>query len=151
MSFDPNSFLSAAITSANDTKLVPVPVGDYQAIIEKVAPRQWQSKDGSQTGIALDVFWSVEDADVKAILGRDTVTVKQGIMLDTITGPNGLELDGAKGKNIGLGRLREAVYKNNEGEAFTFDMLPGLMARVHVTHRIAGDDTFSEVRSVSRL
>lgn len=148
MSFDPQAFLSASISSSNDTKVTPVPVGDYHGVIEKIAPRQWQSKDGSQTGIALDVFWLVEDADVKSFLGRDTVTVKQGIMLDTT--PNG-GLDTSKGKNIGLGRLREAIGKNREGETFSFEMLPGLSARISVSHRISGEDTYAEVKSVSRL
>lgn len=148
MTFDPQSFLSSSITSANDTKAIPVPVGDYHGVIEKIQPRQWQSKDGTQTGIALDVFWLVEDANVKSYLGRDTVTVKQGIMLDTT--PQG-GLDTSKGKNIGLGRLREAVGKNQEGVPFSFEMLPGLSARISVTHRINGEDTYAEVKSVSRL
>jgi len=145
--FDAQSFLDAAVTSSNDTKVIPVPVGEYFGIIEKVVPRQWQSKDGSMTGIALDVFWLVEDADVKAFLGRETVTVKQGIMLDT----NDQGLDMSKGKNIGLGRLREAVGKNTPGEQFSFAMLPGLTAKISVTHRIVNDDTFAEVKGVARL
>ena len=148
MSFDAQSFLSAAITSSNDTKVIPCPVGDYMGVIEKIQPRQWQSKDGTQTGIALDVFWIVEDANVKALLGRDTVTVKQSIMLD-ITPQGGL--DTSKGKNIGLGRLREAVNKNADGVPFSFEMLPGLSARISVSHRVNGEDVYAEVKSVSRL
>ena len=41
MSFDAQSFLSAAITSSNDTKVIPCPVGDYMGVIEKIQPRQW--------------------------------------------------------------------------------------------------------------
>lgn len=148
MSFDTQSFLDAAITSSNDTKVTPVPVGEYVGIIDKVVPRQWQSKDGTQTGIALDVFWIIEDQGVKEFLGRDTVTCKQGVMLD-INSTGGLDM--SKGKNIGLGRLREAVGKNNPGEAFSFSQLPGCAAKVSVTHRIANDDTFSEVKGVARL
>lgn len=148
MSFDPQSFLDSSISGSNDTKVIPVPVGDYMGIIDKVMPRQWQSKDGSQTGIALDVFWLVEDQGVKDFLGRDTVTCKQGIMLDL--NPQG-GLDMSKGKNIGLGRLREAVGKNNEGEAFSFAMLPGMSARISVSHRVNGEDTFAEVKGVAKL
>jgi len=60
-------------------------------------------------------------------------------------------VDMSKGKNIGLGRLREAVGKNNEGEQFSFSMLPGLMAKIAVTHRINGEDTFAEVKAVAKL
>src|SRR5512136_3156739 len=99
MSFDPQSFLESSISGSNDTKIVPVPVGEYMGIIEKVLPRQWQSKDGTSSGVALDVFWFVEDDNVKQYLGRDIVTVKQGIMLDlTASG----QVDMSKGKNVGL-------------------------------------------------
>ena len=148
MSFDAQSFLDAAITSSNDTKITPVPVGEYMGIIDKVAPRQWTSKDGSQTGVALDVIWLVEDAGVRQLLNRDTVTVKQGIMLD-LTPQGGLDL--GSGKNVGLGRLREAVGKNENGIPFSFNQLPGLSAKISVSHRVAGEDTFAEVKAVAKL
>jgi hypothetical protein len=148
MSFDAQSFLDAAVTGSNDTKIIPCPVGEFQGIIEKVLPRQWQSKDGTQTGIALDVFWLVEDEGVKQALGRPTVTVKQGIMLDTT--PQG-GLDMSTGKNVGLGRLREAVGKNSPGEPFAFSMLPGLAAKISVSHRIVNEDVFADVKGVARL
>ena len=148
MTFDAQAFLDSAVTSSLDTVVIPVPVGEYMGIVEKVLPRQWQSKDGTQTGIALDVFWIVEDANVKAHLGRDTVMCKQGIMLDTTTTG---ALDTSKGKNVGLGRLREAVGKNSDGEAFTFSMLPGLAARISVSHRVDGENTYAEVKSVAKL
>ena len=100
------------------------------------------------TGIALDVLWLVEDSAVKEYLGRDTVVCKQGIMLD-LTAEGGLDM--SKGKNVGLGRLREAVGKNNSGEAFSFAMLPGSAAKISVAHRVANDDTFAEVKQVAML
>jgi hypothetical protein len=148
MSFDPQAFLDSSITTANDTKVVPVPIGEFQGVIEKVIPRQWSSKDNTQSGVALDVFWLIEDQGVKEYLGRETVTCKQGIMLD-LTSQGGL--DTAKGKNIGLGRLREAVGLNEEGRAFSFSMLPGMGAKVTVSHRINGEDTFAEVKAVAKL
>lgn len=148
MSFDAQSFLDATVSSSNSTRVIPVPLGEYMGIIDKVSPRQWQSKDGTQSGIALDVIWLVEDAGVKQALGRDTVTVKQGVMLDLNTS-GGLDL--SDGKNIGLGRLREAVGKNEEGQPFAFSMLPGLSAKISVTHRVNGEDTFAEVKAVAKL
>lgn len=148
MSFDAQSFLDATVTSASDTKIIPVPVGEYMGIVDKVSPRQWQSKDGTKSGIALDIIWLVEDAGVKQLLGRETVTCKQGIMLD-LTANGGLDL--SSGKNVGLGRLREAVGKNDEGQPFAFSMLPGLSAKIAVTHRMSDVDTFAEVKSVARL
>jgi hypothetical protein len=154
MAFDTQSFLSSATTSANDTRVIPCPVGTYQALIEKVEARQWQSKDGSKSGVALDVTWSIEDADVKSALNRENVSVRQGVMLDTkVTAEGKIVLDDSTGKNIGLGRLREAVGKNRPGETFSFDMLPGLMANVTVSHREGetSDDVFPEIKKVGRL
>lgn len=148
MSFNPQAFLDASVRSSNDTKAVPIPMGDYMGVIEKVVPRQWQSKDGSKSGVALDIFWTIEDEQLKVEMGRTELKSKQGIMLDLDKEGS---LDTSKGKNIGLGRLREAVGKNEDGEAFTFGMLPGLSAKVTISHRVDGEDTYSEVKSVTRL
>jgi hypothetical protein len=149
--FDADSFLQSSVSEANSTALIPCPIGEFQGIISKIAPRQWQSKDGTQSGVALDVFWLVEDAGVKATCGREEVVVKQGLMLDT--NPQG-GLDMSAGKNVGLGRLREAVGKNQPGEAFSFAMLPGLMAKISVTHREDKNDpsiVYGEVKMVTKL
>jgi len=148
LSFDPQSFLESTVQGANDTKIIPVPVGEYMGVIKEVKPRQWQSKDGSQTGVALDVLWFVEDANVKQYLDRPEVVVKQGIMLDLT--PAG-DLDMSKGKNIGLGRVREAIGMNDSSAKFSFTMLPGQSAKISVTHRISGEDTFAEVKGVAKL
>ena len=149
--FDADSFLQSSVTGANDTKIIPCPVGEYAAIIDKINARQWQSTDGSKTGITLDVTWLVQDAGAQQATGREQVTVRQGIMLDA--SPTG-GLDMGQGKNIGLGRLREAVGKNNPGEPFAFAMLPGLMAKVSVTHREDKNDpsvVYAEVKLVTKL
>ena len=148
MSFDAQSFLDAAVTTANDTKLIPVPMGEYTGVIEKIAPRPWQSQDGTQSGVSLDVTWIVEDENVKALLGRTSVTVRQNIMLDVT--PEG-SMDMSKGKNVGIGRLREAVGKNTPGESFSFAMLPGLMAKIDVKHREYKGDMFAEVKAVAKM
>lgn len=148
MTFDAQSFLDSAISTSNSTKITPVPIGEYTAIIEKVLPRQWQSKDGTQTGVALDIFWLIEDEAVKAALGRTTITCKQGVMLDLL--PSGA-LDSSEGKNVQLGRLREAIGKNQEGEVFSFSMLPGMAAKVSISHRVVGEETYSEVKAVAAL
>lgn len=149
--FDPNTFLEMSVTDSNDTVSVPVPVGEYLAIAEKVDVRPWQSKsDPSKAGMALDIQWSVDDANVKQLLGRDKVTVKQGIMLD-VTDSGGLDM--GKGKNISLGRLREAINKNQPGQPFSFKMVEGQMARIAVKHRSDPQDSskiYAEVAAVAR-
>ncbi len=144
--FDPQAFLDSSVTEANDTKIIPVPQGEYVGVIDKVTPRPWTSKDGTSSGIAIDILWLVEDQDVKTFLDRDIVTCKQGIMLDML--PSGA-LDMGKGKNIGLGRLRDAVGLNTPGQPFSFQQLPGMMAKITVKHRLVDEDVFAEVKSVA--
>ena len=147
--FNPDQFLDMQIEGQNDTKIITVPAGEYTAMIEEVKVRQWQAKaDPSKSGLTLDVQWSIDDASVKELLGRDKVTVKQGIMLD-LTDAGGLDM--GKGRNIGLGRLREALDLNQPGRPFSFTMLTGRVARVSVSHRIADDNIFAEVKQVARM
>ena len=146
--FNPDQFLDMTITDANSTKTVPVPVGEYTALVSDVKCRQWQSKaDPSKSGLTLDVTWEIDDAAVKQLLGREKVTVKQGIMLD-LTESGGMDM--GKGRNVGLGRLREALDLNRPGVAFSFSMLPGRLAKVSVSHRIDGENIYAEVKSVAR-
>ena len=148
MSFNPDLFLQQSVDAANDTKKIPCPVGEFTAVAEEVKARPWQSKDGTQSGLALDIIWSIDDANVKTQLDRDQVKVKQGIMLDlTESGA----LDMGKGKNIGLGRLREAVGLNVPGQPFSPMMIQGRLAKVKVTHRVDGEDIYDEIKSVAKL
>ena len=146
--YDAQSFLDSTVTQANDTRIIPCPQGEFQAFIDKVVPRQWTSKDGTSAGVALDVFWNIEDQQVKQTLGREVIVVKQGIMLD-LTSAGGLDVSG--GKNVGLGRLREAVNLNQAGKPFSFTQLPGQMAKVKVSHRIDGEDIYAEIKAVSKF
>jgi hypothetical protein len=147
--FSPEQFLDMQVTETNDTKAIPVPVGEYTAVIEEVKVRQWQSKkDPSMSGLTLDVKWSIDDSAVKELLGRDKVVVNQGIMLD-ITDSGGLDM--GKGRNISLGRLREATNLNVAGQPFSFMMLAGRVAKVNVSHRIDGENIFAEVKGVAKL
>lgn len=147
--FNPEQFLDMQVTESNDTKLIPVPVGEYTAVAEKVAVRQWTSKkDPSQSGLTLEIVWDIDDPAVKELLGRDKVSVKQGVMLDLTEGGT---LDMGKGKNVGLGRLREAIDLNAPGTPFAFTMIPGRLAKVSVSHRVDGENIYSEVKGVARL
>lgn len=147
MSFDPNTFLNTEFSEANDTKLIPVPAGEYLAIADKVEVKQWQSKDGSSSGLKVEIQWDIQDENVKALLGRDTVKVPQQQMLDLTEDGN---LDFGKGKNVGLGRIREALDLNTPGQPWNFGMFQGRMAKVAVSHREYNGDLFSEVKKVAK-
>ena len=147
--FDPAVFLDQTTSDANSTVSLPVPEGEYTAVIDKVDIRQWTGKkDPSQTGIAVDILWSIEDAAVKAALERDKVICRQGIMLD-LNASGGI--DTGKGKNVALGKLREATGLNTPGQPFAFRMLEGQMAKVSVKNRVDGDTVYSDVKAVTKL
>ena len=147
--FSPDQFLDMQTDQANDTKIVPIPPGEYVAVVGEVKARPWTSKsDSSKSGIALDIQWDIDDAGVRALLGRDKVTVKQGVMLD-MTESGGLDM--GKGKNVGLGRLREACGLNTPGQPFSATMLTGRVAKVKVEHRVDGDNIYSEVKQVAKM
>lgn len=147
--FNPDQFLDMQVTETNDTKVIPVPVGEYTAVITDVKCRQWQAKDDpSKSGLALDLQWELDDAAVKELLGRDKVTVKQDIMLD-ITESGGLDM--GKGRNVSLGKLREAMGLNVAGQPFAFSMLNGRVAKVVVSHRIDGEQIYAKVKGVAKL
>ena len=147
--FDPNQFLDMQVEGSNDTKTIPVPAGEFTAIAEKVECRAWQSKkDPSKSGLTLEVHWNIDDNSVKELIGRDKVTVRQGVMLDLTDSGS---LDMGKGRNIGLGRLREALDLNQAGSPFAFSMIPGRMAKVKVEHRVVDDAIYAEVKSAVKL
>lgn len=147
--FDVDAFLqSTQITEANSTATIPVPVGEYPAAISEVKIVQWSKKDGSASGLKLQIVWQIEDEAVKALLDREKVAVRQDVMLD-LTETGGL--DTGKGKNVTLGRLREAVDLNVPGMPFSFPMLPGRMAKVVIKHESYNDTILAQVSAVAKL
>ena len=147
--FDPDQFLAQTVEQANDTKVVPCPAGEFMGYVKDFKARQWTSKkDPSNSGVALDITWSVDDLGVKQLLDREEVTVKLGIMLD-MTEQGGLDM--GKGKTVGLGRLREALGLNVPGQAFSFPMLSGRVAKLTVAQRVDGEDIYAEVKMVAKV
>lgn len=130
------------------TQMVPVPVGEYPAVIDKVEMKPWQSRDGAKSGMKAELTWLIDDHGVKQLLGREQVQVRQDIMLDL---NDSGQLDTGKGRNVTLGRLRDAVGLNLPGQPFSFRMLQGKAAKINVQHRPYNDAIFAEVKGVTRL
>ena len=145
--FDPETFLNTTYDEALDTKVTPCPVGEYLGLAEKVEIKPWAARDGSSSGLKCVILWDIQDENVKALLGRDTIRVPQDQMLDlTETGA----LDFGKGKNVGLGRIREALGLNVPGKPFAFSMIQGQMAKVKVSHRSNGEDLYGEIKAIAK-
>ena len=146
MNFDPTTFLNQTYNEAHDTKVIPSPAGEFLGLSEKVEVKPWASRDGSSSGLKLVILWEIQDDNAKAVAMRDPLRVPQEQMLDlTETG----QLDMSKGKNVGLGRIREALGLNTPGEPFAFSMLQGRMAKCNVAHRPYNDDLIAFVKAIA--
>ena len=147
--FDPQALLDQQYTEANDTKVIPVPAGEYVAGAESAELKQWQAKDDpSKAGLKLVVVWVISDPAVAAATGREQNQVRQEIMLDLTEAGF---VDFGKGKNARLGRLREALSLNTPGQPFAFSMIPGRMAKIAIGHRVVGEDVYTDVKGVAKL
>jgi hypothetical protein len=139
--FDASVFESQQFNDANDTRYVAIPEGEYLALIKEKKFRQEKGYT------ILDVTWLIDDAGVKEATGMKEPTVRQSIFLD-VTQSGGLDF--GKGKNVRLGRLREATGLNTPGQPFSFNMLEGRPARISVKHRLHDGETYSDVKEVTK-
>lgn len=129
--FDPQTFASQTFTESNDTTSVPVPQGEWLGDITKSEIVTWSSKDGTKAGLKCVLTINLTDPGVKEVTGRDTNSVRYDMMLD-LTPEGGLDF--GKGKNVNLGRAREACGINKKGQPFNFDMFAGRPVRARVKH-----------------
>lgn len=151
--FDPLTFLTQETTEAA-SKRPPLPVGDYTATVGEVKPRVWNSKDGSRSGLALDIPLTVEvPAEVQAAFGiQPTLQLTDSVFVDTTE--QGM-MDWAPGKNRGLRYYREATGMNTAGQAFSLSKLTGHVVLVKIAHRMieggasAGDIT-EDIKGVTK-
>lgn len=155
MPFNPEQFLSSTFNESNSTELLQVPEGEYTAVTEPVTAESFRTFDykkgerAGQKGVMLHLTWSINDESgaLSEYLGR-APKVRQSLTLDF--GPGGT-LEFGKGKNVSLGRLREAFNQNLTGRPWSFTMLGGQVARIKVKHRIDGGNTYAEVSEVTKL
>lgn len=145
--FDADAFLNSTVAGAPmSTSLTVCPEGTYRAQIgEGLQVRPVATKTGTRTVLRLP--WQILDDAVIAELKRDPVVVNQDLWLDfDETG----QLDSSEGKNVDLGRVREAVGQNT-GDAWSPGMLRGQQATVRVGHRSDRDNPerkYDEIRRV---
>lgn len=142
--FSPEDILNASTEGQMATQFAPVPEGEWAAYVEKLEVRSGTSQNGNDW-TALDVFWTITEPSVIAELEMDEPKVRQSVFLDFDESGT---LAMGKNKNIGLGRLREAVGQNGPG-AWSMGQLEGASAIVRVEHREYEGKTFAEVKGVA--
>lgn len=130
--FDPDQFMQESVEGANDTVYPTLPAGEYTGMISEVKVRQTQSdKRPGEFFYPADITWDLMDVPQKVLdeMGRDKFSVRQSVFLDI---NDSGQLDLGKGKNIQLGRLREALSLNTPG--FSIGKLKGAgPAKLNVT------------------
>jgi len=149
--FNPEEFMNSTVEDAMSTKIIPCPAGEWLGLIaDEVKVKEViggpSSKNPGVSFPVLTVIFSIDDPKVTSITERVPTKVRYECFLDI--GDNG-KLDIKAGRNVGLGRLREAVGLNQSGVPFSFRMLQGKTARVAVTHRTDGDAIYDEVKGVA--
>lgn len=144
MTFNPQEFMNASVEGANDTHYVPIPEGEYPAVIDALSEPAFTDKGN----IYIHVTWSIDSEPLRKQMDREKVTIRQTIWLDL---DKEGKLDRGKGKNVPLGRLREAVGMN--GATFKFPSLVGLVARIKVSQRLDKDsgEIFNDVKATTKL
>jgi len=142
--FDADNFMNTQSTESNATKVIPVPPGEYNAQIKDLKVRD--AKDSK----VLDVIWELDSEPARQATGRKEVQVRQSLFLD-FNDNGGLSF--AEGKNVGLGRLRQALNQNNKGQPWSPINLKGGVAKINVTHRVDKDtgDIYDQVSKVAPL
>lgn len=155
--FNPEIFLNMQHQEANSTELLPVPDGEYIAVSDPITEKSflvYDIKNGDragQKGVSLIVVWNINDesGSLKELLGREP-KVRQNIYLD-------IKQDGTmefgKGRNVELGRLREALGQNGNGQPWAYSMLGGKTAKINVKTSINAKDqkSYTNVTKVAAL
>ena len=141
--FDPSLFEETVIDAANATSALLAPEGEFPGLIDDYTFRpKITTKWGER--VPLDVYWMIDDENVRKKMDRDIVTVKQSLLIEVNEDES---LAVGPGQNAALGRLRVALGMNGKG--FSFLKLKGAgPARVLVTHRVTDDGTYSEIKKV---
>ncbi len=144
--FDPETYMNETYNESTSTRQVPLPEDEYLGVVTKV-----DDPFKTQNGYWLQkIGFRVDHPELADELGRKASTVRLTLFLDlTASG----SLDFGTGKNIGLGRLREALGQNEPGEPWSPSSMEGNQAMIRVKHTPDKDDPekiYEEVRGVSR-
>lgn len=141
--FDPEQLVTLSTEGEMSTKLPHIPEGEYQAVIESIKG----ATVGDENKPVLNVRVLVDDPKAMEATKLEKPFSKKTVWLD-ITDEG--QLDMSEGKNVDLGRLREAVGQNTAG-SWTPIMLEGQRVTVLIGNRVDKNsgDIYDEVRRFS--
>jgi hypothetical protein len=151
MTFDADAFQNAIFNEANSTKTVPWTPGTYTGTITKQEIKsgtvQKQGANYNKPWAGLSVTVQVD----KQFLPEGASPNANGMVMLDLTDSGGLDM--SKGRNIGLGRLRDAAGCNEPGQAFQFSMLEGRTVKVTTGLRVDQNDAniqYTEIKAFAK-
>lgn len=147
--FDPKQFLTSQIQSKLSTKIIPADNDEYQGQINALNPRVTMKKDTGEVFHWLDISWELLDQKAKDKTKLDHPIGRQSLRIDLTEQGS---LDFSEGKNVGLGRVREAL-KQNTAAPWAPAMLMGGTAFVITKQSVDENDpdiVYTNVVKVSR-
>ncbi len=131
--FDPNMFLEITVDSPFEDR-IPLPIGEYTAMVGQITARSWQSKDGTKSGVAWDIPLVVDvppEVQQQCNCGP-TLKIVDSAMLDINESGQGFDM--GPGRNRILKDYREATDTNRPGDKFGAKVLQGKVIKVKITH-----------------
>lgn len=147
--FNAESFLSQTIEKVLDTKRIPMPEGDHDELMVKdLAITSGTAKASGDLWVRLKVKLVNIDPNVKAEMklgedGEPTVYWEEFLDVDENGG-----LDTSDGRNIKLGKLRQACGQNSSEEWSMMD-LKGAVTGGRIKHSFNKDgDAYAVVSTV---
>lgn len=150
--FDPSSLLDTEYSGDLNTRLTPIPEGEYAAHIKEggVTVRTG-SKDG-QVWAAADVMFVIDDEEVRAATQLKEPMAKLGLFLDIDADTKRLlTAEDNPNANVKLGKLKEACGLR-PGKKWSLRHLEGLSCFVRIKQRTDPNDIetiYSDVVAVS--
>jgi hypothetical protein len=140
--FDPQAFLETEVEGASSTRSSPTPLGRYEMVVAEMPKfKQIIPPAGADyeafTTMEVECLISGDALDstgrpVKETTGKDRNFARYSCRIDRTPGGN---LDMGQGKNVGLGRLREAVGQNNPSLKWKPSMLINARFSGEVKHK----------------
>lgn len=142
--FDPDMFMNQTTDDSNATTFTPVPAHEAPGVIKEVKAATAGDKP------VLNITWTVDSQEAREATGMDNPQVRQTIWLD-LTDQGGLDM--GKGKNVQLGKLREALGQNTPGRPWSPGMLSGQTAMLSIGHRAGKNpgEVYAEVKAVAAM